>query len=134
MLDPENKSTRIARLFWTTLLVAAGLAHFQAPGFFLNVMPPYLPVPATLIGLTGLLEWMLAASLWRPALRYKAWLAIAVLLILYLPVHVYTVTNHAEIPPLPFYFPLWAAWLRLGLQLVFIGWTWRLYQSGKQAG
>jgi uncharacterized membrane protein len=112
-----------SRWFWTLLLIAAGMAHFARLDFFLAYYPSYLPWPKAAIWGTGILEIILAMLLWVTRGQKPAYLGITLLMLAYLPVHVYVITHHARIlHPHPA-IPLALAWLRLPVQLVFITWA-----------
>jgi uncharacterized membrane protein len=114
---------RFSILFWTVLLIVAGVVHFAAPSFFWAYYPNYLPWPKEAVAVTGIIEWFLAIGLWWPTLRRISWLAIGILMVLYLPVHLYVITDHATIAHPELAIPLWVAWIRLPIQFVLIGWA-----------
>lgn len=100
---------------------AAGVNHFVNPGFYLKVMPPYLPAPELLNWLSGAIEIALALLLLIPRTRRLAAFGIIALLVAIFPVHVY----------------MWQArdgafadydrtllLLRMPFQLVFLAWAW----------
>lgn len=114
---------RLSRIFWTLLLAAAGLAHFLIPDFFVAYYPRYLPWPEAAVLCTGIFEWVLAALLWVPAWQQRAWAAISLMLVCYLPLHIFIISDYDRIVhPFP-EIPLWLAWVRLPLQILFIAWT-----------
>jgi uncharacterized membrane protein len=118
-----------SRLFWTFLLLAAGIAHFLHLDFFLAYYPSYLPWPKAAIWGTGILEFGLAILLWTQRGQKMAYLGIALLMLCYLPVHVYVITDHARIVhPVPA-IPLYLAWLRLPVQGVFVFWAYYLWRN-----
>lgn len=119
----------ISRWFWTILLVVAGIAHFVKADFFLAYYPDYLPFPKAAVLGSAFVEWLLAALLWLPRYQRMAWLGIAVLMVCYLPVHIYLITDHANIAHPDLAVPLWLAWARLPLQFVFIFWPYRIYRN-----
>lgn len=119
------------RLFWTGLLGFAGATHFVMPDFFLAYYPSYLPAPREAILLSGIMEWVLAGMLWIPRAQRAAWYGIMALMVIYVPVHVYVVTDHANIQHPVVSIPLWLAWLRLPIQAVFIWLTWRAARTTK---
>ncbi|AIT80587.1 DoxX family protein [Novosphingobium pentaromativorans] len=63
------------RWLLAVLYAAAGVLHLALPTPFLSIMPPWVPYPATVVGLTGLAELTGAAGLaqsFSPALRRAA--------------------------------------------------------------
>lgn len=119
-------SSRGWKIGWTLLLVAAGAAHLWRPDFFTAYYPAYLPWPHEAVMVTAWLEWILALGLWHPRTASSAWTLIGLLMLLYVPVHVYVITHHAEIThPVPAV-PRWLAWLRLPVQGLLIWSAWRM--------
>lgn len=111
-----------SRFLWTGMLVGAGLAHVVLPEAFAAYYPSYLPWPQAAIMASAVVEWILAALLWSRKQR-TAWLGIATLMVIYVPVHVYVITHHHEIIDPPVAIPFWLAWVRLPLQFLLIGWS-----------
>jgi uncharacterized membrane protein len=119
---PDSKFLRFSRYFWSSLLGLAGISHFLHPDFFIAYYPNHLPFPREAVWTSGALELLLAGLLYVNYRRPPVWLSIAVLMIVYFPVHLYVITHHHLIDhPIP-KIPLWLAWIRLPLQLVLIGW------------
>ena len=116
----------LSRIFWTGLLVSAALAHLFMPEWFLAYYPSYLPLAREAVSASAIVELMIALALWRPKRRRMAWLSLAVLMTLYMPVHVYVITHHEVIAHPSITIPLWLAWLRLPVQLLFIFWPLRI--------
>jgi uncharacterized membrane protein len=101
--------------------IAAGLNHFRAPGFYLKMMPPYLPAHGFLVAASGVAEVLLGVLLLPAITRpYAAWGVIALLIAIF-PANLYMLTARETVFP---DFPVWALWLRLPLQLVLIWWAW----------
>ena len=104
------------------LYVGAGLNHFIHTGFYLKIMPWYLPFPLELVYISGVAEFILgilfAFQKTRPA---AAWLIIA-MLIVFLTVHVQMIIdNYATLGA-----TFWISLLRLPLQFVLIRWAYKL--------
>lgn len=51
-----TRARRYTRYALGMLFVAAGVLHFAAPGFYLEIMPPYLPGPRALVYASGVAE------------------------------------------------------------------------------
>ena len=116
-----------SRFLWTGMLVGAGLAHVVLPEAFVAYYPSYLPWADAAISVSAVVEWLLAALLWTRMHR-TAWLGIAALMVVYVPVHVYVITHHEAIIGAPVAIPLWLAWVRLPLQFLLIGWAWWMWK------
>jgi uncharacterized membrane protein len=111
-----------SQMLWTILLGAAAIAHITHGEFFAAYYPDYLPWPEAMIFATAVLELALALMLWVQRTKRIAWGVISMLMLLYLSVHVYVVTDYDSIVhPVPAV-PLWAAWLRLLLHPLLIVW------------
>jgi uncharacterized membrane protein len=118
-------STKLARvksvMRWLmgVLFVLAGVNHFANPGFYVRLMPPYLPWHLLLVYLSGLAEVALGVALLIPAsARLAAW-GIIGLLVLFLSVHAHMVVNPQLFPEVH----VTILWGRLALQGVLIGWA-----------
>lgn len=116
----------LSRLFWTGLLVAAASAHLLMPDWFAAYYPSYLPLAKEAIAVSAVVEIMIASALWCTPARRIAWFALAVLMMLYMPVHMYVITHHGSIAHPTLSVPLWLAWLRLPVQVVFVIWPLRI--------
>jgi uncharacterized membrane protein len=104
------------------LFVAAGVNHFLNPTFYLQIIPPIFPAPAALMIISGACEIAGGVGLLIRRLRRAAGWGLIALLIAVFPANIYMVF----MPHLPagMDVPVWALWLRLPLQAVFIGWVW----------
>lgn len=96
-----------------------GINHFLDPGFFLNIMPPYLPWHLELVYLSGAFEIVLGLSLMIPKLRtHAAWGTIFLLIAVY-PANIYLAFNEAPQKALEIS-PFLASWVRLPIQFILI--------------
>ena len=102
------------------LYTAAGIYHFIKPKFYLAIMPPYIPNHSLMILLSGIAEVVLGLALLFPATRSLAAWGIILMLIVFLPVHIYMISSgkFAKIPELILY-------VRILLQFVLIYWAYR---------
>lgn len=110
------------------LYVLAGVLHFVAPAFYLQMMPPYLPWHLALVYLSGLAEIVLGLAVLVPATRRIAAWGIIALLVAVFPANLYLATEGILLQGLPAWMPApttTASWVRLPLQLVLIAWAWR---------
>ena len=107
------------------LLILAGVNHFANPGFYIRIMPPYLPWHAELVFISGVFEVVLGAALLVPRLRRAAACGIIALLIAVFPANLHMALNAEQFPRIPE--PL--LWARLPLQAVFIAWAFRYTRS-----
>ena len=83
---------------FAVLMLLAGLMHLINPGFFLKIMPPYLPLHLELVYLSGVFEIGLGICLFIPRFsRFAAWGIIALLIAVF-PANIY-LYQHQEIVP-----------------------------------
>src|SRR5437763_1926432 len=109
----------IMRWLMGILFVLAGANHFLNPGFYVRIMPAYLPWHLGLVYLSGLVEIALGVALVIPASsRLAAW-AIVGMLVLFLSVHVHMLVNAQLFPGVP----VGVLWGRLALQGLLIAWA-----------
>ena len=92
--------------------------HFVKPGFYVQIMPPYLPLHLELVYLSGVCEIVLGILLLIPRYsRLAAWGIIALLIAVF-PANIYVYQNqHVLAAPPVFHL------LRLPLQGLFILWA-----------
>lgn len=103
-------------------MIAVGVLHFARPKPFVRIVPKYLPAPLTLVYVSGFFEILGGVGLLVPATRaWAAWGLIALYVAVF-PANVYMLTDNISLDPRK-PIPRWALWLRLPLQLVFIGWA-----------
>jgi uncharacterized membrane protein len=102
------------------LYVAAGLNHFIKPGFYMRIVPGWVPAPLSLVYISGACEVLFALLLLPTATRPTgAWLLILLLAAIF-PANVQMTINYYRSHN-PY---LWITILRLPLQLVLVWWAW----------
>jgi uncharacterized membrane protein len=109
-----------ARLLMAALYVVAGSLHFLLTPTYMRIMPSYLQAPRLLVQISGAAEILGGLGLLVPATQTAAAWGLVSLLIVVFPANLTMVMDHARFPSVP----LWAAWLRLPLQLPLIYWAW----------
>ena len=112
-------------LLWimSVFYVFAGVMHFVNPGFYMPMMPPYLPWHLELVYLSGVAEIVLGLAVLVPAWRRLAGWGIILLLIAIFPANLHIALYNV---------PIGGAsegagalnWVRLPFQLVLIVWAW----------
>src|SRR5262245_5286853 len=110
--------------------ILAGVNHFRYPGFYLRIMPPYLPWPSALHLTAGFFEFVFGVMLLIPRFqRWAAWGLVPLLLAVY-PANIHMAVNHHLYPELPMIFH----WIRLPLQFVLIAWAWWFTEADEEKG
>ena len=69
--------------------VIVGIKHFIDPGYFLNIVPPYLPFHLELVYLSGVFEILFGVMILLPKYRYLGSIGLILLLIAVFPANIY---------------------------------------------
>ena len=112
---------RLGRLVMGALYLGAGALHFLFTDTYTRIMPAYLPAHRELVLISGAAEMLGGAGILIPATRRPAAAGLIALLIAVFPANLTMITENQRFPTVP----LWAAWVRLPLQLPLIYWAWR---------
>jgi uncharacterized membrane protein len=116
---PMGKARDFLRWLLGLLFVIAGANHFIHTGFYVSIMPPYLPWHATLVYLSGVAEMALGAMLlFRRTEAVAAWGTIA-LIVAVTPANIHMALHPTLYPA----FSAGALLARLPLQGVLIAWA-----------
>ncbi|MDB9781512.1 hypothetical protein OAB88_00190 [Winogradskyella sp.] len=113
------------RLLLIAFYAFAGSYHFINPEFYADLIPDYLPYHSVINYASGLLEISLALGVALPKTRLVAVKGIIVLLILFVPSHVYFIQIGSCVES-AFCVTPWVAWVRLLIVhplLIFWAWT-----------
>jgi len=126
------ETRRRGRLWWAGLLlmgifyVFSGTVHLLNPGFYVPVVPSYVPWPLAMVYISGVAEIlggigvvMPDGFVFRNTRMIAAWGLVA-LLIAVLPVHINMCLHPEQFPAIS----RWVAWVRLPLQIPLIAWAW----------
>ena len=119
---------RVSRYLLSLFLVGAGTLHFVIPGFYLKLMPPYLPWHRELVMFSGLAEIAGGIGILIPATRRPAAWGLIVLLFAVLPANLEMALHGFG------GLPQWVLWLRLPFQLVFVAWIYWACLEGRSDG
>ena len=103
------------------IFIVAGFMHFQKPKIYEKIMPPYLPAHKSMVILSGVLEMILGFMLLNPDTQVIAAWGIMILLVLFLPVHLYMLQEEKASLKLP----KWVLILRIPLQFALIYWAYQ---------
>ena len=107
------------------LFVGAGVCHFLFSGFYVGIMPTYLPWQQSLVYLSGVAEIVLGIAVLIPRLRYAAAWGLIALLVAIFPANIHMAINSDLFPIAP---PV-VLWLRLPLQGAFMTWAYWIRNS-----
>jgi uncharacterized membrane protein len=99
--------------------ILAGINHFLNSGFYLHIMPTYLPWHLFLVYLSGVFEILFGVLVFVPKLtKLAAWGLILVLIAIF-PANLHMALNPEDFSAIPSSL----LWLRLPLQVVLIAWA-----------
>lgn len=102
----------------------AGTNHFIDPEFYYPLIPPYLPLPETINVISGVIEIAFGLLLLTPRFRNYAIYGIILMLIAFIPSHVYFIQLGSCIPE-GLCVPEWIGWGRLIIiHPILIYWAW----------
>ncbi len=117
------------KYLFAAIFIFLGFNHFRDPGFYMRIMPPYLPWPSALHLTAGFFEVVLGVMLLTPRFqRLAAWGLIALLLAVY-PANIHMAVNHDQ-----YQLPMIFHWIRLPLQFVLIAWAWWYTKADEEKG
>lgn len=110
---------RVLKFLLAALFILGGLNHFRDPGFYLRIVPDYIPWHELVVQVSGVTEIIAGVMLLVPRVsRWGAWLILAQLVV-FLTVHVWMVQRAERYPEIP----VAALWLRIAIQFVLIAWA-----------
>jgi uncharacterized membrane protein len=118
--SPRRRPVKsVLRWVMAAFYVWAGVNHFVRPEFYLNLMPPYIPLHTELVYLSGIIEIALGVLVAIPRTAAMAAWGIILMLIAFLPVHVHMLVNNHLYPEAP----TSVLWLRFPIQALLILWA-----------
>ena len=123
----SRRLRKIARLLLCIFFIVAGIGHFIMPDFYIKMMPPYLPIPYTLIYLSGLAEIGLGLIGLFPSASYWARAGMIWLLMAVFPANLHMALNPQLFPE----FSPYGLLIRLPFQVFFILWVIFSFPSAK---
>ena len=121
MADRGTWWRMVGKSVFAAVFLAAGVAHFATPGFFLKIMPPYIPFNREVVLISGAIEIILGFLLLIPRTsRLAAWGLVALLVAVF-PANIHAYLHRDQFPPFPSSDLLHL--LRLPFQGVLIAWA-----------
>ena len=112
-----------SRYALAAFFTVAGVAHFLKPAPYLAIMPPFLPWPEMLVGISGAAEILGGLGVCFPVTRKVAGWALIALLIAVFPANLYAIITGMTIGGHEL--PAWLLWARLPFQAFFIAWVYQ---------
>ena len=110
---------KVALYVQAVFYVASGLNHFWHGPFYNHIMPDHYSHPEALVKLSGVAEILGGIGLAVPVTRRFSALGLALMLIVFLDVHIFMILHSERFPEVP----VWLLWARLPLQGILIGWA-----------
>lgn len=101
------------------IFFGAGVSHFKWPKLYKKIMPPYLPAHDSLVIVSGLFEILCGFMLVSPGTSSVGAWGMIVLLVLFIPIHIYMLQNEEASLKLP----RWVLILRIPLQFGLMYWA-----------
>jgi len=115
---------KLLRILLIGFYAFAGSYHFINPDFYNGLIPDYLPFPGFINYASGALEIALAIGVAIPKCRHLAVKGIILLLVLFIPSHVYFIQIGSCVEDGLCVAP-WVAWVRLLIiHPLLIMWAW----------
>jgi uncharacterized membrane protein len=111
------------RILFAIFMFMGGVQHFLKPDFYIPFVPTFLPFTMAIIYLSGLVEIVLGLMLIFKKYARMAALGIFILMILFLPIHIWDV--FADVPAIGSHK---AALIRLPVQFLFMAIAWKIQQ------
>ncbi len=103
--------------------IVAGVNHFVMPGAYLTLIPDYLPFPATINLLSGVLELIIAIGFFTTQYRRLSGWGMVILMVLFIPSHIHFIAIGSCVDD-GLCVSEWVAWVRLIVihpLLIYIG-------------
>ena len=104
----------------------AGVLHIVSPAGFVRIVPSFVPLPETIVLITGVCEIAGAVGLFLPLLRKAAGIGLALYAICVFPANINHALNHIDVGGLPNSW--WYHAPRFALQPILVWWA--VYCSG----
>lgn len=121
-LNPLKTFRDNARIATGIAFVLTGVSHFLIPEKFMEMMPPFLPMPLFLIYLSGLFEILGGVGLMISKTGFWAAIGLILLLLAVFPANIYVALNNVQLGGIMNYAIY--QWFRLPMQVVLIAWVW----------
>ncbi|MDF1517052.1 MAG: DoxX family membrane protein [Lutibacter sp.] len=111
----------VLKIVFALFIIYAGVQHFLKPDFFVPFVPQFLPLKTEIVYVSGVFEIGFGLLLFFKKYAKIAALGIFVLLLLFLPIHIWDVISET-----PVIGSKTAAWIRLPIQFLLIFLIWKI--------
>jgi uncharacterized membrane protein len=112
-----------SRIILAIFFISVGIMHFVRTGFFMSIMPPYLPYHLELVYISGVFEILGGIGVLVPQVRKWAGYGLILLLISVFPANIQmlinAIHNHESTPTIILLI------IRLPIQPLLIYWVYR---------
>ena len=119
---PKGIRRKIVLLSLAIFFIYFGIDHFINPDFYLSIMPPSFPLHHEAVYISGLFEIIGGMGLLIYRFRKIAGWGLFALLIAVYPANIYMAVTPSAFPDIP----IFILYLRLGLQFIFLYWTYTI--------
>jgi uncharacterized membrane protein len=109
----------IFKIIFSLLFILGGIAHFTKTGFYLAMMPNYLPFHLELVYISGVIEFILGITLLIPKLSRFAGTGLVLVLLAVFPANLNMYLNADQFPDMSETSLL----IRLPIQLALLLWA-----------
>jgi len=120
-MNQSLKIWPVLKIVFGLFMIYAGVQHFLKPDFFVPFVPKFLPFKLAVVYISGFFEIGLGLLLFFKKYAKMASLGIFVLLLLFLPIHIWDVISET-----PVIGSKTAAWIRLPIQFLLIFLIWKI--------
>tara|TARA_X000001036_G_scaffold240605_1_gene224401 strand:- start:2950 stop:3330 length:381 start_codon:yes stop_codon:yes gene_type:complete len=115
-----KKIKLITIVIMSLFYIWVGIKHFLDPSWFVQIMPPSLPMHYEAVYVSGFFEILFGIMLLFSRTRYYAAWGLILLLIAVYPANIYLAFNEAPQKALEIS-AFAASWVRLPIQFIFLG-------------
>ncbi|NEW80607.1 MAG: DoxX family membrane protein [Gelidibacter sp.] len=120
-MNPSFNIWSILKIVFALFMIYAGVQHFLKPEFFVPYVPQFLPLKMEIVYVSGVFEVLFGLLLFFKKYTKIATWGIFVLLLLFLPIHIWDVIS--ETPAIG---SKKAAWIRLPIQFLLLFLIWKI--------
>jgi uncharacterized membrane protein len=120
-MNQSLKIWPVLKIIFALFMIYAGVQHFLKPDFFVPFVPKFLPFKLAVVYISGVFEIGFGMLLFFKKYAKMAALGIFVLLLLFLPIHIWDVISET-----PVIGSKTAAWIRLPIQFLLISLIWKI--------